>query len=107
MEASSQELSLTAHGVIRTGIDVRRPYVIGVGQELPPMDLLESIKESTQQVPSRIQSELSNYANGVIGDSETTRDIAKSIAQHFQTDYGYSLTYKPDRPQYRSTSLLP
>ena len=99
MEASSQELSLTAHRVIRTGIDVRRPYVIGVGQELPPMDLLESIKESTQQVPSRIQSELSNYANGVIGDSETTRDIAKSIAQHFQTDYGYSLTYKPDRPR--------
>ncbi len=100
IEASSQEVAYTSHGVIRTGIDVRRPYIVGVAQELPPTPLDSAIQLTTLQVPERISEKIREYATEIAGSASTPQTIAKAISDHFQSEYGYSLTTNPERPRY-------
>ena len=99
IDASSEEISYTAHGVIRTGIDVRRPYVAGVGQRLPAAPLQPAIQESTLQVPEQLSLKLRDYGNKLVTAESSTVEIAQSVSKHFQSVYGYSLTSKLDRPR--------
>lgn len=99
IEARGKELSYTPHGIIRSGIDVRRPYVAGVGQQLPPSSLSENMNAFTLQVPSRLDQTLWDYGTSIIGQANTSTDIAEAISEHFQSEYGYSLTTNIDRPK--------
>lgn len=99
IEASSREISYTAHGVIRAGIDVRRPYVAGVGQQLPMTPLKPEIEDSTLRLPEQIASRLQEYGSDLIENGASTREIATAISEHFQSEYGYSLTTNIDRPR--------
>lgn len=99
IEASSEEIAYTSHGVIRTGIDVRRPYVAGVGQRLPAAPLQPAIQESTLRIPEQLTSKLKEYGKNLATEESSTVEIARAISEHFQTEYGYSLTTKIDRPR--------
>ncbi len=99
IEASSQEIAYTPHGVVRSGVDVRRPYVIGVGQRLPPTQLIPEIQEFTLQIPSRLEMSLREYGSNIVGEANTPAKIANAVSEHFQSQYGYSLNTKIDRPR--------
>ncbi len=99
IEASSEEISFTAHGVVRSGIDVRRPYLTGVGKELPPTVLSDELDDATLRLPSSLADRLSAYGSSLVGSSQTAREKAKAISEHFQSEYGYSLNPTLDRPR--------
>ena len=67
LEASSLELAVTSHGIVRSGIDVRRPYVVGVGSNLPPTELSVQTQETTTEVAESIQPVVQQYSRQICG----------------------------------------
>ena len=99
IEARARELSYSHHGIIRSGIDVRRPYVAGVGQQLPPTTINDKIKIFTRLVPPTLEEDLRRYGKEVVGQADSPYEIAEALSNHFQSEYGYSLTTEIKRPK--------
>ncbi len=65
IEASSSELVVTNHGIVRLGVDVTKPYVAGVGQLALQEELDPRRRQVLLEVPASISRETNRVANQV------------------------------------------
>ena len=91
LEASSSEVVVTNHGIVRLGVDVTKPYVAGVGQLALREELDPQRRQVLLEVPGSISSETNRVANQVCSRLPTTASKAAAVSEFFQREFTYSL----------------
>ncbi len=91
IEASSSELGVSRHGIVRVGVDVRRPYVAGVASKPAPQTLDERHRKILVSVPAETGAAVSQTARQICASETTTRGKAAAISNYFQSQFLYSL----------------
>ncbi len=91
IEASSRELLIDDHGVIRMGIDITKPYVAGVARQPRVSSLTTVQRQVLTSVPVAIDNEARRVAQLVCPKVGTARVKAAAISRFFQAEYDYSL----------------
>lgn len=91
LEGSGSELVVSHHDVVRLGIDVTQPYVVGVGAR-PPRQTLDQDRRRLLLDLGGDVSVARTIADQVCRSDSTPRAKADSISRYFQRNFTYSLT---------------
>ncbi len=91
IEASSEELLVSRNGIVRSGVDVSRPYVAGVAERLPIETMDAGRREIFLDVPKQIAPMLENVTRSICDQQATARVKAESISRYFQDGFEYGL----------------
>jgi transglutaminase-like putative cysteine protease len=92
VEASSRNLVVTSHGIVRLGVDVTKPYVAGVGRSVRRERLDPKRREMLLAVPFFVSPETMRIADQVCAAQPTAPAKAAAVSQFFQREFSYSLT---------------
>ena len=92
IEAASGELMISHHGIVRTGVDVTHPYVVGVAS-LPSAEVLSAERRRLLlEVPRWPGDTPGRIVNQICRSESTAQEKAQAIVDYFRKDYSYSLT---------------
>lgn len=91
VEASSGELSVSRHRIIRSGVDVSKPYVAVVTSDGGRETLSPIRREILLDVPASVEPTVRRVASTVVDPAATPRAKAASIERFFAENFEYEI----------------
>ncbi|MCC9656029.1 transglutaminase-like domain-containing protein [Rhodopirellula halodulae] len=91
VELAGEGVGVSPHGLLSYGVEVRHPWVVAV-QDLPPAETLYQLeRDSMTRVETAIEREAARLTRELVRGASTDAEKAERIAEHFQSNYQYSL----------------
>lgn len=91
VEASSSELTVSRHRIVRSGVDVSKPYVAIATSNGGPESLSPIRREILLDIPDTIEATVRKVTATVIDQSASPRDKAASIERFFSRNFDYEI----------------
>lgn len=91
IEARGDELMLTRHAVVHSGVNVKQTYVAGVTAEVSEQQLSPMERQVLMDVPESMLDTLDEVVQEICDPSDSAVAKAKSISQFFRRDFAYAL----------------
>lgn len=98
IEASSEELTMSRHGIVRAGIDVSKPY-LAIATSAGKREKLSTLRRRIMlDVPDSIRETITRVTENIVNPNATPKGKAVAIERYFQRNYEYEInkTKSPD-----------
>ncbi|MEM6473461.1 MAG: transglutaminase-like domain-containing protein [Planctomycetota bacterium] len=94
-EAVGEQITLSHHDMILTGLDTQNPYVLGITEDTPQESLDEIRRSAMLWVPLAIRQVIEPMSRSICEDALTPSLKAKAIEEFFRDNFQYSLQSQP------------
>ena len=100
IEAKSNELTLTPHGIVRLGVDMSEPYIAVAGSQPPQEAMSAERKTLLLNLPPTMDQYLLDYSSKRWGSLETFGEKTTAVSNYFRDNFEYSLDLPERRRGY-------
>lgn len=91
IEASSSELTVSRHRIVRSGVDVSKPYVAIATSVGGPESLSPIRREILLDIPDTVETTVRETNANVIDQAASPRDKAASVERFFASNFDYEI----------------